>query len=59
MRKMKKIFFHDAKFTAKRCQISTDDLELVLDLGHQPLCDSLNEDQLNRPEKLTIKAISK
>lgn len=54
MEKMKKIFFHDAKpGPLKRCQISDkDDLELVLDLGHQPLCDSLlNEDQLNKPEK--------
>ena len=51
---MNKNFFHDAKpGPLKRCQISDkDDLELVLDLGHQPLCDSLlNEDQLNMPEK--------
>lgn len=34
------------------CQIcGSSDLELVIDLGHQPLCDSLlREDQLNQPE---------
>ena len=35
-----------------RCQIcGSTDLELVLDVGHQPLCDSLlTEVQLNKPE---------
>jgi len=46
--------FHDAKYgPLKKCQISNaDDLEMVIDLGHQPLCDSLLEvDQLDLPEK--------
>ncbi|HZI46144.1 MAG TPA: class I SAM-dependent methyltransferase [Pyrinomonadaceae bacterium] len=34
------------------CQVcNSEDLELVIDLGHQPLCDSLlRSDQLNQPE---------
>ena len=34
------------------CQVcNSEDLELVIDLGHQPLCDSLlRADQLNQPE---------
>ena len=36
----------------ERCQIcGCEDLELVIDLGHQPLCDSLlTEDKLDEPE---------
>ena len=51
---MENISFHDAKSgPLKRCQITNkDDLELVIDLGHQPLCDTLlTKDQLNKPEK--------
>jgi SAM-dependent methyltransferase len=51
---MDKYKFHDAPVGAlKRCQISgRDDLELVVDLGHQPLCDSLlSLEQLDQPEK--------
>jgi 2-polyprenyl-3-methyl-5-hydroxy-6-metoxy-1,4-benzoquinol methylase len=51
---MKNIDYHDAKpGSLKRCQISNkDDLELVIDLGHQPLCDSLlTKEQLDSPEK--------
>lgn len=46
--------FHDAKpGKLNKCQISNrDDLEFVIDLGHQPLCDSvLDKKQLNFPEK--------
>ena len=51
---MNKIEFHNASSgSLERCQISDkNDLELVIDLGHQPLCDSLlNEEQLKLPEK--------
>jgi len=51
---MEKYEFHDAQVgTLKKCQISNrDDLELVVDLGHQPLCDSLlSLEQLDQPEK--------
>ena len=51
---MNNIKYHDAKpGPLKRCQITdNDDLELVVDLGHQPLCDSLlTEEQLDLPEK--------
>ena len=51
---MGKFEFHDAPAgVLKRCQISNmNDLELVVDLGHQPLCDSLlSTDQLDGPEK--------
>ena len=51
---MKNIPFHDAKSgPLKKCQITNeDDLELVIDLGHQPLCDSLlTKEQLDEPEK--------
>lgn len=44
---------HDAKpGPLTRCQITgADDLELVIDLGHQPPCDSLlTKEQLNEPE---------
>lgn len=44
---------HDAKpGPLTRCQITgADDLELVIDLGHQPPCDSLlTKEQLNKPE---------
>lgn len=44
---------HDVKPGALRhCQIcGSDDLQLCIDLGHQPLCDALlNEEQLNEPE---------
>lgn len=36
-----------------RCQIcNSDQLSTILDLGHQPLCDSLlSKEQLNQPEK--------
>src|SRR3990167_10766749 len=36
-----------------RCQVcNSDKLHLVLDLGHQPLCDTLlTKDSLNQPEK--------
>ena len=36
----------------KRCQVcGSERLELVIDLGHQPLCDSLpSKEQLDRPE---------
>ena len=36
----------------ERCQVcGCEDLELVIDLGHQPLCDSLlTEERLNEPE---------
>ena len=46
--------FHDAKpGKLDRCQITNrNDLELVIDLGHQPLCDSLLDGkQLRLPEK--------
>jgi 2-polyprenyl-3-methyl-5-hydroxy-6-metoxy-1,4-benzoquinol methylase len=45
--------FHDVPTgPLKHCQISGgDDLELVVDLGHQPLCDSLlSAEDLNTPE---------
>ena len=37
----------------KRCQISNnEDIDLVIDLGHQPLCDALlTEEQINQPEE--------
>jgi hypothetical protein len=44
---------HDvAPGTINRCQISgSDNLELVMDLGHQPLCDTLlTQDMLGQPE---------
>ena len=50
---MEKFSFHDAKNgSLQKCQISdNDDLELVIDLGFQPLGDSLlTKDQLNKPE---------
>ena len=46
--------FHDAKpGKLNKCQITNnDDLELVIDLGHQPLCDTLlDENQLHSLEK--------
>src|SRR5262245_24786288 len=45
---------HDAKTGAlNRCQIcDSPDLALVIDLGHQPLCDTLlTAAQLNEPEE--------
>jgi len=50
---LKKYSFHNAKNgNLKNCQISNrTDLEEVLDLGFQPLGDSLlTKDQLNQPE---------
>ena len=50
---MRKYSFHNAKNgNLKNCQISNrNDLEEVLDLGFQPLGDSLlTKDQLNKPE---------
>jgi hypothetical protein len=50
---LKKYSFHNAKNgNLKNCQISNrNDLEEVLDLGFQPLGDSLlTKDQLNKPE---------
>ena len=49
-----KYSFHDAKVgKLNKCQISNkDDLELVIDLGHQPLCDTLlNDEDLDKHEK--------
>ena len=46
--------FHDVPAgPLKHCQISGgDDLELVVDLGHQPLCDSLlSAEGLSKPEQ--------
>ena len=46
--------FHDAKVgKLDTCQITgRNDLELVIDLGHQPLCDSLlSKNELNKIEK--------
>lgn len=51
---MNKYSFHDVPAgPLKRCQITDrDDLEFVIDLGHQPLCDSLlTTDQLDQPEQ--------
>ncbi len=41
-----------AQGPVQKCQVcGAEDLELVIDLGHQPLCDSLlSKDQLNSPE---------
>ena len=50
---MTNIDFHDVlPGPLKHCQISGgDDLELVVDLGHQPLCDSLlSAEDLSKPE---------
>src|SRR6476660_5387718 len=44
---------HDVKVgQLDRCQVcGSPDLELVLDVGHQPLCDSLlTKDRLQEPE---------
>jgi len=50
---MSSVVDHDiAVGPIERCQVcGSENLELVIDLGHQPLCDSLlSSDQLNEPE---------
>ena len=52
---MKPPEFHNVSAgSLNRCQISgRDDLEVVVDLGHQPLCDSLlSSEDLNKPERI-------